>query len=99
VLLDALIVRSILVPALMLVIGERQWRLPKGLDRLLPASTSKATCAGRRCRRPRRRSLAVGETDASRPTTPASRTRTMGRRFPPQPEATRLARRNRQARA
>jgi RND superfamily putative drug exporter len=36
VLLDALIVRSILVPALMLIIGARQWRLPKGLDRLLP---------------------------------------------------------------
>jgi putative drug exporter of the RND superfamily len=36
VLLDALIVRSILTPALMLVIGERQWSLPKGLDRLLP---------------------------------------------------------------
>jgi len=36
VLLDALIVRSVLTPALMLVIGERQWSLPKGLDRLLP---------------------------------------------------------------
>jgi RND superfamily putative drug exporter len=36
VLLDALIVRSILTPALMLVIGPRQWSLPKGLDRLLP---------------------------------------------------------------
>jgi RND superfamily putative drug exporter len=36
VLLDALIVRSTLTPALILVIGERQWSLPKGLDRLLP---------------------------------------------------------------
>jgi putative drug exporter of the RND superfamily len=36
VLLDALVVRSMLTPALMLVIGERQWSLPKGLDRLLP---------------------------------------------------------------
>jgi RND superfamily putative drug exporter len=36
VLMDALIVRSILTPALMLVIGERQWSLPAGLDRLLP---------------------------------------------------------------
>jgi len=36
VLLDALIVRSILTPSLMLVIGERQWSLPRGLDRLLP---------------------------------------------------------------
>jgi RND superfamily putative drug exporter len=36
VLMDALIVRSILTPALMLVIGGRQWSLPRGLDRLLP---------------------------------------------------------------
>jgi RND superfamily putative drug exporter len=36
VLLDALIVRSILVPGLMLVIGKANWALPKGLDRLLP---------------------------------------------------------------
>jgi RND superfamily putative drug exporter len=36
VLLDALVVRSVLTPALMLLIGERQWSLPKGLDRLLP---------------------------------------------------------------
>jgi RND superfamily putative drug exporter len=36
VLLDALIVRSILVPALMLTIGKRNWYLPAKLDRLLP---------------------------------------------------------------
>jgi RND superfamily putative drug exporter len=36
VLMDAVIVRSILVPALMLVIGRANWALPKALDRLLP---------------------------------------------------------------
>ncbi len=36
VLLDALIVRSVLVPALMLMLGDANWRLPGFLDRLLP---------------------------------------------------------------
>ena len=36
VLLDALIVRSVLVPALMLIFGEANWKLPAWLDRLLP---------------------------------------------------------------
>ncbi len=36
VLLDALVVRSVLVPALMLVLGERNWYLPRWLDRVLP---------------------------------------------------------------
>jgi putative drug exporter of the RND superfamily len=36
VLLDALIVRSVLVPALMLKIGEANWKLPTGLERFLP---------------------------------------------------------------
>ncbi|HEY2005878.1 MAG TPA: efflux RND transporter permease subunit [Solirubrobacteraceae bacterium] len=34
--LDALIVRSVLVPALMMMIGDRNWWLPAWLDRLLP---------------------------------------------------------------
>ena len=34
--LDALIVRSVLVPGLMLLAGEANWWLPQGLDRLLP---------------------------------------------------------------
>jgi RND superfamily putative drug exporter len=34
--LDAVVIRSILVPGLMLAIGERNWYLPKGLDRVLP---------------------------------------------------------------
>ena len=36
VLMDALIVRMILVPGLMLMIGPRNWWLPSGLDRILP---------------------------------------------------------------
>jgi putative drug exporter of the RND superfamily len=36
VLLDALIVRSVLVPALMLIFGDANWKLPVRLDRFLP---------------------------------------------------------------
>jgi RND superfamily putative drug exporter len=36
VLLDALIVRSIIVPAVMLMLGKANWWLPRALDRLLP---------------------------------------------------------------
>jgi RND superfamily putative drug exporter len=36
VLLDAVLVRSVLVPALMLVLGETNWKLPRILDRVLP---------------------------------------------------------------
>jgi putative drug exporter of the RND superfamily len=36
VLLDALIVRSVLVPALMLMLGDANWKLPLRLERLLP---------------------------------------------------------------
>jgi RND superfamily putative drug exporter len=36
VLLDALIVRSVLVPALMMTLGERNWWLPAWLERILP---------------------------------------------------------------
>ena len=36
VLLDALIVRSVLVPALMMLFGDRNWQIPGALDRLLP---------------------------------------------------------------
>ena len=36
VLLDALIVRSVLVPAVMMLLGESNWRLPKALERVLP---------------------------------------------------------------
>ncbi|MGI8714220.1 MAG: MMPL family transporter [Solirubrobacteraceae bacterium] len=36
VLLDALIVRSVLVPALMILIGDSNWKLPGWLDRMIP---------------------------------------------------------------
>jgi RND superfamily putative drug exporter len=36
VLLDALIVRSVLVPGLMLVLGDWNWKLPAALDRFIP---------------------------------------------------------------
>jgi RND superfamily putative drug exporter len=38
ILLDATIVRILLLPALMLLIGERVWRTPPWLDRLLPGA-------------------------------------------------------------
>jgi putative drug exporter of the RND superfamily len=36
VLLDATVVRIVLLPALMLLLGDRAWWLPRGLDRVLP---------------------------------------------------------------
>jgi len=36
VLLDALIVRSVLVPALMILIGDANWKIPRWLDSALP---------------------------------------------------------------
>jgi RND superfamily putative drug exporter len=36
VLLDATVVRIVMLPALMLLIGDRVWWLPKWLDRSLP---------------------------------------------------------------
>jgi RND superfamily putative drug exporter len=36
VLLDATVVRLVLVPATMELLGDRNWRLPRWLDRLLP---------------------------------------------------------------
>ena len=36
VLLDAMIVRSVIVPAVMMMLGDANWRLPGFLDRLLP---------------------------------------------------------------
>jgi RND superfamily putative drug exporter len=36
VLLDALIVRSVLVPSLMILIGDANWKIPAWLDRILP---------------------------------------------------------------
>jgi RND superfamily putative drug exporter len=47
ILLDATVVRIVLLPALMLLLGDRVWRTPRWLDRLLPrlplpAATAKA---------------------------------------------------------
>jgi RND superfamily putative drug exporter len=36
ILLDATVVRIVLLPALMLLLGERVWRVPPALDRILP---------------------------------------------------------------
>ncbi len=58
VLLDAVIVRSVLVPAVMMIFGEANWKLPAILDRLLPhfnveGSTARAAAArGAGSRRP-----------------------------------------------
>jgi RND superfamily putative drug exporter len=36
VILDATVVRCLLVPALMLLVGERNWYMPRWLDRVVP---------------------------------------------------------------
>jgi putative drug exporter of the RND superfamily len=41
ILLDATVVRIVLLPALMLLIGERVWRTPAWLDRLLPGAAGR----------------------------------------------------------
>jgi RND superfamily putative drug exporter len=43
VLVDALVIRSMLVPALMHLIGPANWALPGWLDRILPAVAVEAT--------------------------------------------------------
>jgi RND superfamily putative drug exporter len=43
VLVDALLIRSLLVPALMHLIGPANWALPRWLDRILPHLTIEAT--------------------------------------------------------
>ncbi len=51
VLLDAVIVRSVLVPGLMLTLGRANWKLPAALDRILPrlnVEGSRATVEGSR---------------------------------------------------
>jgi RND superfamily putative drug exporter len=50
VLLDALVVRSVLVPALMIICGDANWRIPKWLDRALP----RLNVEGRGAREPHR---------------------------------------------
>ena len=61
--LDATIVRLILVPATMELLGDRNWWIPKWLDRILPACTSSRpristpSCASSTRRRRRGRAL------------------------------------------
>jgi RND superfamily putative drug exporter len=46
ILLDATVVRIVLLPALMLLLGERVWRTPAWLDRLLPNSPRRPAATG-----------------------------------------------------
>ena len=41
--IDATIVRVVLVPALMSLLGDRAWWLPRWLDRILPSVNLEAT--------------------------------------------------------
>jgi RND superfamily putative drug exporter len=52
VLLDALIVRSVLVPALMIKIGDANWKLPGWLDRRLPHLRVEGAAASTPAERP-----------------------------------------------
>jgi RND superfamily putative drug exporter len=45
ILLDATVVRIVLLPALMLLIGDRVWRTPAWLDRILPRGARPAPAA------------------------------------------------------
>jgi RND superfamily putative drug exporter len=57
ILVDAFVVRMTLIPAVMALLGERAWWLPRWLDRILPGSTSKArhsSVPSRRTREPPR---------------------------------------------
>ena len=45
--LDATVVRLLLVPAIMELLGEANWWLPRGLDRLLPHINIEGPALGR----------------------------------------------------
>ena len=79
VLADAFIVRMTIVPAVMVMLGERAWRLPRRLGRLCPTSTSRARGWRRRLSRARRR--ACGATRGP------GGVRRRARRAPPPPRA------------
>ncbi len=55
VLLDAVIVRSMLVPAVMMLIGPTNWAMPRGLDRLLPRLNVEGAAAAHGRERDRKR--------------------------------------------
>jgi RND superfamily putative drug exporter len=46
VLLDATIVRMVLLPSVMALLGERNWRTPRGLSRLPSPEHGEAEAAG-----------------------------------------------------
>ena len=46
ILVDVLIVRLLLAPAVMTLLGDRAWRLPSWLDRLLPRVSLEGEAAG-----------------------------------------------------
>ena len=48
VLVDATVVRMVLVPATMALLGDANWWLPGWLDRLLPHLASRGPCPWRR---------------------------------------------------
>jgi putative drug exporter of the RND superfamily len=62
VLLDALIVRSVLVPALMILFGEANWRVPGWLNRALP----RLNVEGQGAREPRVRDRGLPEPEPAR---------------------------------
>ena len=81
VLLDALIVRSVLVPSLMLMFGAANWRLPAFLDRVLPHFGSRgrrraghAAAAGQDRPRRRRRSPSPQPSDTAGSPSPSRAT-------------------------
>ena len=68
ILLDATVVRIVLLPALMLLIGDRVWRVPPLLDRILPRRNVLSARAGRardRRSRPEMRGEEVNGMEAS----------------------------------
>jgi RND superfamily putative drug exporter len=52
ILIDVLVVRLVVAPAVMTLLGERAWGLPGWLDRLLPNLSLEGEPAPRRARRP-----------------------------------------------
>src|SRR4030095_16994568 len=46
VLLDATVIRMLLVPATMELLGARNWWMPRGLDRLVPRLSAEGTAIG-----------------------------------------------------
>ena len=50
ILIDVLIVRMVVAPAVVTLLGDHAWWLPAWLDRLLPTSRSRAAGRRHRCR-------------------------------------------------